>query len=405
MSVDVVVVGGGLAGMTAAALLARAGRGVVVLEGAGAVGGRASTDETRGYRFDRGAHALFLGGPAERVLRQLGAMPPGRRAFTDGSVVVRGGATHPLPDGLAALVGASWLGAGGRLALAGWLARVGAGLAPAGGTAEEWLAALPGEVRAVAAALTRVSTYSGDLHRMDARFAAAAVAQGVRRGVFYVEGGWQVLVDGLRAVAEAAGAQVRVAAAARAVRPGAVETDEGVVAARDVVLAVPPDRARALGAAVPEGPAPSRVAAWQLALRDDVVTGPRRLVLDADRSVFLSNFSPVVRMGPPGCQVVHGIRYLVDDRAEDARADVEATLTDVWPRWRDGVVADRWLPSMVTHPCLPEPGRGRPAIDAVPGLWLAGDGYGPDGHLADAAVATAEAVAVQLTAKARATAA
>lgn len=401
MSVDVVVVGGGLAGLATAALAARAGRRVVVLEGAPKVGGRAATEGVDGFRFDRGAHALFLGGAAERVTRSLlGGLPPGRAAFTAGSVLLHRGDRHALPDGLVGLAGASWLGSGGRLALAGWFARVGLGAGTPAGTVRDWLSALPTEVGEVAAAFARVTTYAGDLDRLDAAFAADVLRTAFRHGVYYVEGGWQALADGLRAAAERSGAEIRTGVAARRAAPGRVETDDGAFAARDVVLAVPPERARELVPSLPETSAPARVAAWQLALRADVVDGPvQRLVLSTERPVFLSNFTPVVPMGPAGAHVVHAIRYLPTGGAPAAepKADLEDALDRAWPRWRGGVVAERWLPSMVTSPALPEPGRPRLPVDAVPGLWLAGDGYGAAGHLADAAFASAEAVVARLT--------
>jgi phytoene dehydrogenase-like protein len=77
-SFDVVVVGGGLAGMAAGATAARAGRRVLIVEGHVA-GGRARTEERNGFRFNHGAHALYLGGHAERVLRDLGVGVPPRR--------------------------------------------------------------------------------------------------------------------------------------------------------------------------------------------------------------------------------------------------------------------------------------------------------------------------------------
>jgi hypothetical protein len=108
--------------------------------------------------------------------------------------------------------------------------------------------------------------------------------------------------------------------------------------------------------------------------------------------VFVSDFSSVVPMGPAGVHVLHAIRYGASDQA---RAEIEATLDQVWPRWRSGVVAERWLPAMVTAPSVPEPGRPRLPITAAgtPGLWLAGDAYGPEGHLADTAFASARACA------------
>jgi protoporphyrinogen oxidase len=54
-----VVVGAGPAGLTAAHVLARAGRATLVLEADSVVGGISRTAEYRGYRFDVGGHRFF----------------------------------------------------------------------------------------------------------------------------------------------------------------------------------------------------------------------------------------------------------------------------------------------------------------------------------------------------------
>ncbi|MDZ7706487.1 MAG: NAD(P)/FAD-dependent oxidoreductase [Trueperaceae bacterium] len=66
---DVIVVGAGLAGLTAARELRRAGRSVVVLEASDRVGGRVRTDRIDGFLVDRGFQVLFPAYPAYR--RQL----------------------------------------------------------------------------------------------------------------------------------------------------------------------------------------------------------------------------------------------------------------------------------------------------------------------------------------------
>ena len=81
---DLVVVGGGLAGLSAAALVAQAGRSVAVFEQADEVGGRAATQVRQGISFNLGPHALYFLGHAFKLLRELGV------SFT-GSIHIRGG--------------------------------------------------------------------------------------------------------------------------------------------------------------------------------------------------------------------------------------------------------------------------------------------------------------------------
>jgi phytoene dehydrogenase-like protein len=73
---DVVVVGGGLAGLVAATTAARAGRRVVLLEGHD-LGGRAQVDRRNGFAFNRGPRALYRDGAARRCSTSWGSAPTG----------------------------------------------------------------------------------------------------------------------------------------------------------------------------------------------------------------------------------------------------------------------------------------------------------------------------------------
>ncbi|MGQ0552659.1 MAG: phytoene desaturase family protein [Planctomycetota bacterium] len=73
---EVVVIGAGLGGLVAAALLARAGRSVLVVERHSVAGGSATIFARRGYEFDVGLHYIGgcqPGGPLRRLLDAAGA--------------------------------------------------------------------------------------------------------------------------------------------------------------------------------------------------------------------------------------------------------------------------------------------------------------------------------------------
>jgi phytoene dehydrogenase-like protein len=72
MQYDVVVVGGGMAGLTAAAYLSRAGARVLLCEKEKQVGGLVNSFERGGFVFDGGIRAIENSGIVHPMLRQLG---------------------------------------------------------------------------------------------------------------------------------------------------------------------------------------------------------------------------------------------------------------------------------------------------------------------------------------------
>ena len=112
-----VVVGGGLAGLAAATVAARAGCKVVVLEARSGPGGRARTATRGGYLLNEGAHALYRGGEAMPILRQLGVEPDGGIPPTKGTMGIRDGRLGLLPVSASSLMLTDLLGARGKLRL------------------------------------------------------------------------------------------------------------------------------------------------------------------------------------------------------------------------------------------------------------------------------------------------
>lgn len=70
---NVIVVGAGVGGLCAAALLSNWGYKTLVVESADRLGGRCSTVEIDGYKLSTGAVALHRGGVFEQIYREVGA--------------------------------------------------------------------------------------------------------------------------------------------------------------------------------------------------------------------------------------------------------------------------------------------------------------------------------------------
>jgi phytoene dehydrogenase-like protein len=96
MSTDVVIVGGGLAGLACAVRLSEAGREVLVLEASDRVGGRVRTDHVDGFTLDRGFQVYLDSYPAGRELLDLEALD--LRCFAPGAVIMTGAGPERLSD-------------------------------------------------------------------------------------------------------------------------------------------------------------------------------------------------------------------------------------------------------------------------------------------------------------------
>lgn len=93
---DVIIVGGGLAGLAAARTCVRAGIAPLVLESSDVVGGRVATDQVEGFLLDRGFQVLLDSYPEARAALDLGALA--LRPFASGALVWRGNGFGRVAD-------------------------------------------------------------------------------------------------------------------------------------------------------------------------------------------------------------------------------------------------------------------------------------------------------------------
>jgi oxygen-dependent protoporphyrinogen oxidase len=270
VSIDVLVIGGGISGLATAFHLARGGRRVMVLEASPRVGGSIETRTDGAWRFELGPNTVLESDASvTRLIRESGlegekvtASPSAKRRF-----LWKAGQLHPLPSGPLSFLRTPLFPASAKLRLLRepWIARPADG---SGETLEETIAAFVrrrlGQAFLDYAVGPFVSgVYAGDPERLSVRHAVPKIealerehgslirgALARRKGP--APGGAMISFrEGLdqlpRTLAKRIGdmGDVRTGVTCqRIVRTGdgfRADTDEGPFEARQVVLAVPAD--------------------------------------------------------------------------------------------------------------------------------------------------------------------
>jgi phytoene dehydrogenase-like protein len=419
---DVIVVGGGLAGMIAAAEAARAGAAVELCESAAEVGGRARTRDVHGFAFNQGGHALYLGGALRAALDRLEIGYTGGAPNYDRALALDGARMNLLPFTRDTIARTGLLNESERSALIdAFRAFLGRVPPQAGEAVSQYLERLesPRKVRRVLEALIRLSTYCHAPDRLDAAAVAGQIVLGFK-GVLYLDGGWGGLVDGLQHRLASLGVAVRTALAAERIEPeehGATVrfADGRSRSAAAVILAVGPGEAHRL---VPSLTAlrraadlarPVRSLCLDLGLSKLPVKGRTR-ALALKRPLVFSVHSDAARRAPPGAALVQVMRYLGDGEGAGPGDfdELERFADRVQPGRREVEIARQRLTGIVAANDYPRADRGGLAGRAAvtepgrPHLFLAGDWVGPEGFLGDAAAASATLAGREAAACARA---
>lgn len=93
---DVIVIGAGIAGLTAAKILTAAGKNVLVIEAADSVGGRVRTDQVDGFLLDRGFQVLLTAYPESKRLLDYKQLD--LRTFSPGATILKNTSLHHIGD-------------------------------------------------------------------------------------------------------------------------------------------------------------------------------------------------------------------------------------------------------------------------------------------------------------------
>lgn len=430
---DVVVIGGGIAGLTAAIYLAHAGRSVTVLEQSSEVGGRARTSIIDGYYFNQGPHALYLSGAGAKILEEIGIKYSGNAPPTP-AYAVKQGTKYPLPSSLPSFITTKLLkGLSSRIeAIRSFASLKKINFAEIQDiTLQEWLnkEIHHADVSDLLKMLCRLATYTNDSEIQSAGAALSQLQLAISGGVIYLDGGWQTLVNGLAAVAQRA--NVRIVKGKRGVdveeqgdsnnstslaSSWRIHLSDGkrILASVLIIAGSPRDayeifrynnKPNFLSHIIDGGEKkPVRAACLDIAL--STLTNPNALVAyGIDSPLYLSVHSASAKLAPKGGALIHLLKYLgssINSNTSKDESDLESLLDIVQPGWRTVVVRRRFLPNMIVSNALitaeqgGTPGRPDTRVPNANNLYIVGDWVGPEGLLSDASFSSAKRAAQQI---------
>lgn len=403
MKADVAVVGAGLGGLVAALTAARANKRVAVID-ASTAGGRAATDDMRGYKFNRGAHAFANAGKALGILEDLGVecsgkMPPLTQT------------RYWFDDGKDPILSPKYLGVRGTAQFVGVLATMTRHRKDeqfAAITTKDYLDSVDPKphVRSALDCLIRLATYAHcpDLSSVD--LAMGALGSG-SKGVRYIHGGWGSLITQLRTLCEQfevtfiAQKAVSVTESDRNVTIELVDGSE--LEASQVICALGSAKATAhlLGCQPISWHLDAPLCATSNLDLGVSVVPKHRVMLGLHRPIYAITHHPPANLAPVGGSVVHIMRYMHPHETlsiEEERRELNAAANAIGVS-DDMRVEERYLHRMDAATAIPTPQHGgmagRPGV-RVPDsqrLFVCGDWVGP-GWLVEAVTQSARTAAL-----------
>lgn len=368
---EIKVIGGGIAGLTAAITAAENGADVRLLEAHSELGGRARSTDGK-YKANLGPHAIYAGGALWEWLTVRGLMPPLARPLLTGVRFRYDGAVHRTPP----------------LSLIPPGLRLRGRMAPVDQDFRSWVADHADERTAdYLSALAGVYTFHPDPGELSAAFVWQRTQRLLltpRPPARFILGGWTQLIEALEHRARELGVEIVCGE-----RVDTLPSPPVIVALelRDARVLLGDDTLR-----WPSG----RTVCLDLGLSER--RGDPWIVSDLESAGWIERYTAQdPSLAPEGEQLIQAHMPIApDEDADSAAARLEALLDASVEDWRERVTWRRRQVMDGRSGAVDLPGttwRDRPALDRGDGVFLCGDQVAADGCLAEVAVASAVAAA------------
>ncbi|MBH5318407.1 FAD-dependent oxidoreductase [Paenibacillus sp. GSMTC-2017] len=403
---DVVVVGGGLSGLTASIYLAKAGLSVLLTEKSNKLGGRALTVKKKGAYLNLGVHAFYQDGKGEEVLKELnvelkGANPPAS------VVAIWNNKVYTLPTDPIKLITSRLFSLSGKVELIKFMMKLGkidtAKLSHL--TFREWAEkeVVDPMIRHVIYSICRANTF---VLRPELHLASTAVKQLQRTfggKAFYIDDGWASLIEVLKYKAEQAGVTIMTEHSVVEISP----SDNGLqvsFASGDLldVSSVIVATGLTETCKIVKGADQTSLTKWKKQAHPikaaclDVVLRrlPSRCSFSVagfwlDAPLFYNNPTSVAKYTEQddGSTVIHMVKQLGENPSypEEDKWQLEQALDLIQPGWREEEIARQFLPYITVASDFCSFNKvgsySGPDVPEMTGLYVAGDWTGHEGEL------------------------
>lgn len=405
---DVIIIGGGLAGLTAACYLAREGKNVVVLEKRKSLGGRASTKVMEGSFYNLGPHALYKKGKALRILKDLGIKLNGGTPSLQGKVFYDG-QRYELPSNLLGILRTKLLNMKEKKEYTQIMLNIGK-IDPSKYyhlTLEQWVETnISSEKnKKLFYMFCRLASYVNAPELVNAGAVLSQLKMSLG-GALYINRGWQSIIEQLREKAKYYGVNLlckckvkEIEMTSSSCRVSFIkENEQDELKANKIIAAIPPSEILStlkgieqtrFGQLLKES-APVKAACLDITLTSETHVD---FALDMNQSYYYSNHSKAAKLTyHPNHQVVHVMKYLKPNETA-SHEQLLSFLDCVIPNWQDQVVSQRFLPNLIVSYRCPIVSNEDIALCAgkeFPGLHLAGEWVSNEFLLAEGALITAK---------------